>query len=111
MPCLRALATITGSTTSTYLDESGGATNQLRTDAMKERGLRSRGSPSRVKTRVFQNEPPKRRGARMEREYVGIDFHRGRSVVVHVSASEERLSASRIDNTASGVGGRGHGGG
>jgi hypothetical protein len=49
----------------------------------------------------------------MEREYVGIDFHRGRSVVVvvQVSASEERLSASRIDNTASGVGGRGHGGG
>jgi hypothetical protein len=42
MPCLRALATITGSTTSTYLDGSRGATHLLRTDAMKERGLRSK---------------------------------------------------------------------
>ena len=63
---------------------------------MKERGLRSRGSPSRVKTRVFQTNLS-RGGARMERKYVEIDFHRGRSVVVvQVSASEERLSASRI---------------
>jgi transposase len=35
----------------------------------------------------------------MEREYVGIDFHRRRSVVVQVDASGERLSVSRIDNS------------
>lgn len=35
----------------------------------------------------------------MEREYVGIDFHRRRSVVVQVGASGERLSVARIDNT------------
>ena len=35
----------------------------------------------------------------MEREYVGTDFHRRRSVVVHVGASGDRLSGTRIDNT------------
>ena len=34
----------------------------------------------------------------MEREYVGIDFHRRRSVVVRVSAARERLSVVRVDN-------------
>ena len=34
----------------------------------------------------------------MEREYVGIDFHRRRSVVVRVSAAGERLSVMRVDN-------------
>lgn len=35
----------------------------------------------------------------MERAYVGIDFHRRRSVVVHVDGGGERVSVSRIDNT------------
>jgi hypothetical protein len=34
----------------------------------------------------------------MEREYVGIDFHRRRSVVVRVNAGGERLSVVRVDN-------------
>jgi len=34
----------------------------------------------------------------MEREYVGIDFHRRRSVVVRVDPSGERLSVTRLDN-------------
>jgi transposase len=34
----------------------------------------------------------------MEREYVGIDFHRRRSVVVRLSPRGERLSVVRIDN-------------
>ena len=34
----------------------------------------------------------------MEREYVGIDVHRRRSVVVRVSAGGERLSVVRVDN-------------
>ena len=43
----------------------------------------------------------------MQREYVGIDFHRRRSVVVQVGASGERLSVSRIDNTPAAVGAAG----
>jgi transposase len=35
----------------------------------------------------------------MGREYVGIDFHRRRSVVVRLSATGERLSVVRIDNS------------
>jgi transposase len=35
----------------------------------------------------------------MGREYVGIDFHRRRSVVVRVSESGERLAVTRIENT------------
>jgi transposase len=34
----------------------------------------------------------------MEREYVGIDFHRRRSVVVRVSAAGERRSVVRVNN-------------
>ena len=34
----------------------------------------------------------------MEREYVGIDFHRRRSVVVRLSPSGERVSVVRVDN-------------
>ena len=36
----------------------------------------------------------------MEREYVGIDLHRRRSVVVRLSDTGERLSTVRIDNDA-----------
>jgi transposase len=35
----------------------------------------------------------------MEREYVGIDFHRRRSVVVQVGESGDRLSVTRIENS------------
>ena len=34
----------------------------------------------------------------MDRQYVGIDFHRRRSVVVRMSASGEKLSCGRIPN-------------
>ena len=34
----------------------------------------------------------------MDREYVGIDFHRRRSVMVRISAAGERLSVVRVDN-------------
>jgi len=37
----------------------------------------------------------------MGREYVGIDFHRRRSVVVRMSARGKRLSVVRIDNSPS----------
>jgi hypothetical protein len=35
----------------------------------------------------------------MERDYVGIDFHRRRSVIVRLSATGERLSVVRVDNS------------
>ena len=34
----------------------------------------------------------------MDREYVGIDFHRRRSVIVRVSATGEKLSTVRVAN-------------
>jgi transposase len=34
----------------------------------------------------------------MDRQYVGIDFHRRRSVIVRVSASGEKLSSTRLAN-------------
>jgi hypothetical protein len=34
----------------------------------------------------------------MDRQYLGIDFHRRRSVVVRMSASGEKLSCVRIPN-------------
>jgi transposase len=34
----------------------------------------------------------------MERQYVGIDFHRRRSVIVRMSATGEKLSATRVAN-------------
>src|SRR5438105_15401989 len=36
----------------------------------------------------------------MERQYVGIDFHRRRSVIVRMSASGERLAVVRVPNEA-----------
>jgi transposase len=36
----------------------------------------------------------------MDRQYVGIDFHRRRSVIVRVSATGERLSVVRVANQA-----------
>jgi transposase len=37
----------------------------------------------------------------MDRQYVGIDFHRRRSVIVRLSASGERLGVTRVANEAS----------
>jgi len=34
----------------------------------------------------------------MDREYVGIDFHRRRSVIVRLSAAGEKLSSVRVAN-------------
>ena len=36
----------------------------------------------------------------MDRQYVGIDLHRRRSVLVRLSASGERLGVHRVDNAA-----------
>ena len=58
-----------------------------------------------MKTRVFHNKPLEEEEAPMEREYVGIDFHRRRSVVVRVSPRGERLSVVRIDNSPAALAG------
>ena len=34
----------------------------------------------------------------MDRQYVGIDFHRRRSVIVRISSSGERLAVTRVAN-------------
>jgi hypothetical protein len=34
----------------------------------------------------------------MDRHYVGIDFHRRRSVIVRVGAAGEKLSSTRVAN-------------
>jgi hypothetical protein len=34
----------------------------------------------------------------MDRQYVGIDFHRRRSVVMRMSAASEKLSSVRVAN-------------
>ena len=34
----------------------------------------------------------------MDREYVGIDFHRRRSVIVRTNAAGEKLSSVRVAN-------------
>jgi hypothetical protein len=36
----------------------------------------------------------------MDRQYVGIDFHRRRSVIVRLSATGERLAVTRVPNDA-----------
>ncbi|TMB48484.1 MAG: IS110 family transposase, partial [Chloroflexi bacterium] len=34
----------------------------------------------------------------MERQYVGIDFHRRRSVIVRLNAAGDRLAVTRVAN-------------
>jgi transposase len=52
-----------------------------------------------VKTRVFHNNTSiEEEEAPMEREYVGIDFHRRRSVIVRMNQAGERLSVVRVAN-------------
>ena len=76
-----------------------------RTDAMKERGLRScRGSES-VKTRVFHNKPFARRGGPLWLESTSGSTFRRRSVVVQIDGDGERVSLTRIDNTPAALAG------
>ena len=64
---------------------------------MKERGLRSPGVRVGEDSGLPQ-QPLEEEEAPMGREYVGIDFHRRRSVVVRISPRGKRLSVVRIDN-------------
>jgi hypothetical protein len=66
-------------------------------DAMEERGLRSRGFRG-VGAAGFSQQPVLRE-APVEREYVGIDCHRRRSVPVRRDAMGASLGVARVVNT------------
>ena len=66
---------------------------------MKERGLRSPWGSGSLKDSGFPHLVPlEEEEAPMEREYVGIDFHRRRSVIVRLNAAGEKLSSVRVAN-------------
>jgi hypothetical protein len=66
-----------------------------------------------VETRGFSQLHPRGWEAPMDRQYVGIDFHRRRSVIVGLRAAGEKLSSVGIANDpvaiAAAVGGGGPG--
>src|ERR687897_2317776 len=60
-----------------------------------------REEPSRSRLGASHNQPSdEEEEAPMDRQYVGIDFHRRRSVIVRVSAAGEKLSGVRVANDA-----------
>src|SRR5918994_5235222 len=63
----------------------------------KKKVLPASGSSERTNTRG-RSTKTSRRGGPMERQYVGIDLHRRRSVIVRMDESGERLQTVRIDN-------------
>src|SRR5918994_6169715 len=71
-----------------------------------------RGEPSRSRLGASHNQPSdEQEAAPMDRQYVGIDFHRRRSVIVRVSAAGEKLSGVRVANDALAMAGAGGGAG
>jgi hypothetical protein len=62
---------------------------------MKERGLRSRWGTESVQTRVFHNQhSDEEEEPAMDRQYVGIEFHRRRSVNARARGGREALVRS-----------------
>src|ERR687891_422609 len=64
----------------------------------KKKVLLASGSSERTITRGRSTKTSRRGGPLMERQYVGIDLHRRRSVIVRVDEAGERLQTVRIDN-------------
>ena len=59
----------------------------------------SRKSPSRIKLGGGKTKPSSKGGLRVqEQQYVGIDLHRRRSVIVRMNEAGEVLAVSRIAN-------------
>src|SRR5436305_14276210 len=52
-----------------------------------------------VGTLELAKATPRRKKAPVEREYVGIDLHRRRSVIVRKNAAGELIAKTRIDNS------------
>jgi hypothetical protein len=63
----------------------------------KQKVLPASGSSERANTRGRCTKTS-RRGGPVERQYVGIDLHRRRSVIVRMDEAGERLQTVRIDN-------------
>ena len=71
------------------------------TDAMKERGLRSSWKVPSSWSRLGASHNRVLFGGReapVDRQYVGIDFHRRRSVIVRKNAAGEKLGSVRVAN-------------
>ncbi len=67
--------------------------------ASKKEGASSRREgPSVGKLGPTKATPSRRKKVPVEREYVGIDLHRRRSVIVRMSPDGEQLSTVKIDN-------------
>ena len=58
----------------------------------------SRRRPSVVNTRASEGNTNDKGGPNVERQYVGIDLHRRRSVIVRRTPAGETLETVRIDN-------------
>ncbi len=59
-----------------------------------------RGGPSVGTLGAPKATPSRRKKVPVEPEYVGVDLHRRRSVIVRMSPDGERLSTVKIDNNA-----------
>lgn len=58
----------------------------------------SRRRPSNDKTRASHSNTNDKGGPTVERQYVGIDLHRRRSVIVRMTPEGEKLDVVRIEN-------------
>ena len=58
----------------------------------------SRRRPSVVNTRASEGSTNEKGGPNVERQYVGIDLHRRRSVIVRMTPEGEKLDVVRIEN-------------
>ena len=58
----------------------------------------SRRRPSVVNTRACEGNTNDKGGPNVERQYVGIDLHRRRSVIVRMTPEGEKLDVVRIEN-------------
>src|ERR1700694_395952 len=76
-----------------------GGTVMARAPAVSKRGASSRREgPSVEKLGLTKATPPRRKKVPVKPEYVGIDLHRRRSVIVRMSPDGEQLSTVKIDN-------------
>src|SRR5436190_18815404 len=62
-------------------------------------GTLSRRGPSVGTLELAKATPVRRKKVPVNREYVGIDLHRRRSVIVRKNASGELIAKTRIDNS------------
>jgi len=68
--------------------------------ARSEGASSRRGGPSVEKLDPTKATPSRRKKVPLEPEYVGVDLHRRRSVIVRMSPDGERLTTEKIDDNA-----------